>query len=76
MNERKEQTSSIKYYEKIFFHFSQVTHTSLIVDEKNPEQEITLESTLPVPCASPFPQDCKIRVELKASNDPNGEQIQ
>jgi len=44
----------------------------LTVDEKNPEQEIILESTLPVPCRSPFPQDCKIRVEMKATNDPKG----
>lgn len=44
----------------------------MTVDEKNPEQEIILESTLPVPCRSPFPQDCKIRVEMKATHDPKG----
>lgn len=61
--------NTIRYIANVYI---KVSKTSMTVDEKNPEQEIILESTLPVPCRSPFPQDCKIRVEMKATNDPKG----
>ncbi|XP_069136361.1 von Willebrand factor D and EGF domain-containing protein-like [Argopecten irradians] len=48
-----------------------VHNQSITVDEKGPEQEISLESTVPISCNSPFQQTCGISVEMKASADPN-----
>ncbi|KAJ8300117.1 hypothetical protein KUTeg_021636 [Tegillarca granosa] len=50
---------------------ARVSKSVVIVDEKGPEQEITLESTIPIPCHANNPTQCKLSVELKASNNPN-----
>ncbi|XP_033764273.1 von Willebrand factor D and EGF domain-containing protein-like [Pecten maximus] len=46
-------------------------NNSITVDEKGDEQEITIESTVPVPCNSLFMNTCSFEVEMKSSVDPN-----
>ncbi|OWF36676.1 von Willebrand factor D and EGF domain-containing protein-like [Mizuhopecten yessoensis] len=43
---------------------------AIIVDEKGAEQEVTLESTVPIPCNDPHKQACSVSVEMMSSKDP------
>ncbi|OWF39498.1 von Willebrand factor D and EGF domain-containing protein [Mizuhopecten yessoensis] len=63
------KSSSLKSNE--FWAGIQVHNNSITVDEKGPEQDVTVESTVPITCNSPFQQTCQIGVEMKASTDPN-----
>ncbi|XP_056012796.1 von Willebrand factor D and EGF domain-containing protein-like isoform X1 [Ostrea edulis] len=40
------------------------------VDEGGPEQTVKVESTIPIPCTSLFPDDCKLTVKLKGLRNP------
>ncbi|XP_060067975.1 von Willebrand factor D and EGF domain-containing protein-like [Ylistrum balloti] len=43
---------------------------AIIADEKGTEQEVTLESTVPIPCNDPHKQACDVQVEMMSSKDP------
>ncbi|XP_060067972.1 von Willebrand factor D and EGF domain-containing protein-like [Ylistrum balloti] len=45
-------------------------NNSITVDEKGDEQEITLESTVPIPCNSAVIRSCLFEVEMGFSSDP------
>ncbi|XP_061164836.1 von Willebrand factor D and EGF domain-containing protein-like [Saccostrea echinata] len=40
------------------------------VDEGGPEKTVKVESTIPIPCKSLFPDDCKLTVNLKGLRNP------
>ncbi|XP_021376204.1 von Willebrand factor D and EGF domain-containing protein-like isoform X1 [Mizuhopecten yessoensis] len=46
-------------------------NNSVIVDEKGNEQEITIESTVPIPCNSPVLSTCSFQIEMNSTLDPN-----
>ncbi|XP_033758203.1 von Willebrand factor D and EGF domain-containing protein-like [Pecten maximus] len=48
-----------------------VHNNSITVDEKGPEQEVTLESTVPIICNDHHQQACGVNVEMMASTDPS-----
>ncbi|XP_033764373.1 von Willebrand factor D and EGF domain-containing protein-like [Pecten maximus] len=43
---------------------------AITADEKGTEQEVTLESTVPIPCNDPHKQVCSVQVEMMSSKDP------
>ncbi|XP_069136325.1 von Willebrand factor D and EGF domain-containing protein-like [Argopecten irradians] len=45
-------------------------NNSLTVDEKGQEQEVTIESTVPIPCNSLRQEDCLLHVKMQTSADP------